>query len=103
MSSSPLEKNCLFPQRADNPSVNEAMTTDEELLRLYAEHRDEDAFREIVERHAGLVLGVAREVFAEVVASTWSGQDRAACQEWLNRVEISESARRKIQNKISQP
>ncbi|HEX2751103.1 MAG TPA: sigma-70 family RNA polymerase sigma factor, partial [Verrucomicrobiales bacterium] len=42
------------------------MITDEELLRLFAEHRDEGAFAEIVQRHAGLVFGVARRRLQDV-------------------------------------
>src|SRR5262245_10551768 len=33
---------------------------DAELLRAYAKRRDEDAFRELVERHGPMVLGLCR-------------------------------------------
>ncbi|MGI8605140.1 MAG: RNA polymerase sigma factor [Verrucomicrobiales bacterium] len=36
------------------------MTPDDELLERFVRERDENAFREIVERHAGMVIGTAR-------------------------------------------
>ena len=49
--------------------------TDHELLRQFAAHRSEDAFRRLVNRHVGLVFSVARRVtddpqLAEEVAQT---------------------------------
>ena len=43
----------------DCDSVNQ---TDVELLSLFAIHRDEVAFAELVRRHCGLVVGVCRRV-----------------------------------------
>ena len=49
--------------------------TDHELLRQFAAHRGEDAFRRLVNRHVGMVFSVARRVtddpqLAEEVAQT---------------------------------
>ena len=50
--------------------MQEGMMTDAKLLRLYATEHDHDAFRTLVERHAGMVYGVARR-------QTGDGADRA--------------------------
>lgn len=78
------------------------MSTDEELLRLFAEHRDEAAFAEIVQRHAGLVLGVARrrvqdmesaqdvaqQVFTLLAAKAASLHRSRRLAGWLHRTTI---------------
>jgi RNA polymerase sigma factor (sigma-70 family) len=43
--------------------------SDADLLRAYADHRDEDAFRVLVERHGPMILGVCRRRLGEVHAA----------------------------------
>jgi hypothetical protein len=50
-----------------------------------------------------LPAGERRDIFVDIVARSWSGQDRAACLQWLGRVAVSESTRRKIQTTVDQP
>ncbi|HEX2747773.1 MAG TPA: sigma-70 family RNA polymerase sigma factor [Verrucomicrobiales bacterium] len=54
-----------------NPPV---MESDAQLLDRYVTHRDEAAFRQIVERHAGMVLGVARRRTGDAVLGEEAGQ-----------------------------
>lgn len=49
------------------------MATEEQLLHRFVEQRDENAFRELVDRHAGLVLGTA----GRALAGNESAQDVA--------------------------
>jgi RNA polymerase sigma factor (sigma-70 family) len=50
------------------------MIADDELLRRYAEHRDEDAFCALVERHAALVLGTARRSTGDIESARDAAQ-----------------------------
>jgi RNA polymerase sigma factor (sigma-70 family) len=50
------------------------MESDAALLDRYVTHRDEAAFRQIVERHAGMVLGVARRRTGDAVLGEEAGQ-----------------------------
>jgi hypothetical protein len=50
-----------------------------------------------------LPQGERREIFVDIVAHSWAGQDRAACLRWLENVAVSEGTRRKIQTAINQP
>src|SRR5438132_14219352 len=43
--------------------------TDTELLRAYAERRDDDAFRALVERHGPMVLGLCRRRLGDLHAA----------------------------------
>ena len=58
--SSELKRPILRAENGINDSI--ARESDDALIRRFATTRDEAAFRELVERHAALVLGVARRV-----------------------------------------
>src|SRR5262245_51875194 len=44
-------------------------TSDADLLRAYADHRDADAFRALVDRHGPMILGVCRRRLGDVHAA----------------------------------
>ncbi len=50
------------------------MESDAQLLDRYVTHREEAAFRRIVERHAGMVLGVARRRTGDMALAEEAGQ-----------------------------
>ena len=50
-------------------ALTQSELSDTELLRRYAEERDEDAFAELVRRNGPLVLGTCRRVLGETTAA----------------------------------
>src|SRR6188474_2061028 len=76
----PLQPPCRensfpVPPRADMKTVNPPiMESDASLLDRYATQRDESAFRQLVERHAGMVLGVAQRRTGDATLGEEAGQ-----------------------------